>query len=153
MPACYARDLQSEPEPRLRVTKQAKAYPELLDTCRPKELVSDEKFISTITEIQSSRTLPEPRTDQSRDTSCFIWSSSRTRPVQIERRTSQASARRPSSAMMQGCINLWEKPTVQQVGQDLACSHRWHRRTHGALDPTGRELTVSGQRSGSGENT
>ena len=64
--------------------------------------------------------------------------------MQIKRRTSQASARRPSSAMMQGCINLWEKPAVTQVGQDLACSHRLHKRTHGAPDPTGGELTVSG---------
>jgi hypothetical protein len=55
--------------------------------------------------------------------------------MQIERRTSQAGARRASSAMMQGCINLSEKPAVQQVGQDLVYYQPVHKRTHGAPDP------------------
>ena len=56
--------------------------------------------------------------------------------MQIERRTSEASAGRASSAMMHGCVNLREKPAVQQVGQDLAYNHQWRKRTHGAPDPT-----------------
>ena len=55
--------------------------------------------------------------------------------MQIERRTLLASARRTSSAMMQGCVNLREKPTVNEVGQNVARSYQWHRRTRGALDP------------------
>jgi hypothetical protein len=34
---------------------------------------------------------------------------------------------------------------VQQVGQNVARSHQWNTRTHGAPDPAVREVAVSGQ--------
>ena len=64
-------------------------------------------------------------------------------PLQIEHHTSQASARRTSSPVMQGCVYLGEKPTIHEVCQDLARSYQWYRRTRGALDPAVKEATVS----------
>jgi hypothetical protein len=49
--------------------------------------------------------------------------------MQIEYCTSQASAR-ASSAVMQGCVNLREKPTVHEVGQNVARSYQWYTVLH-----------------------
>ena len=65
--------------------------------------------------------------------------------MQIGHRTSQASARLASSAMVQGCVNLMGKPTVHEVGRNVARSNKWYERTHGSPDPATRRLcSVSG---------